>query len=310
MEKKILLALDDSLPSRWACNYAAQLATVVTDMRYVLFHVQPMVSQFLEEEARRSASAKKKLESLLQENAHAADLMLDKYKQQMVAGGIPADRIETITRRRHFGYAKDILETAEGKPYDAIVVGRRGLSGLARMYAGSVTSDILEQSQVIPVWLVDGEAQAGDILLALDGSEASMRAVDHVGFILSGSTAPRLTLLHVTGNARKYCEIDLEAQPDPELEEMVVRGERACIENFLPHALKKLQQFGITEDRVQFESIQGPRQLGRAIRDFARQGGYHSVVVGRRGMDKSFFMGSVSRYMIDKIADAALWVVP
>ena len=228
----------------------------------------------------------------------------------MENNGIAAGRIETVTIARKLGYAKDILEFALKGQYDAIVVGRRGVSGLLKVYSGSVTSDMVEHSKVIPVWLVDGDAAGGDILVAVDGSEASLRAVDHVGFILSGNSDARLTLLHVSSSAAKYCEIDLGAPPDPELAELVTHGDKACVDQFYSHALKKLQEAGIAQNRIRMERVSGGRQIGRVILDFARKANCKNVVVGRRGIDRSFFMGSVSRYMVNNISDLALWVVP
>jgi len=310
MQKKILLAVDNTGPSRRAMRYAIQMSSVIDNLHYVLFHIQPMISLFLQEEARKSATSRKQLDKVAKKNQEFAGKLLKKYREELENSGVAPDRIECITKMRKLGYAKDIIEFAQKEQYDAIVVGRRGISGIQKMYAGSVTTDILEQSQVIPVWLVDGEVSRQDILMAIDGSEASLRAVDHVSFILSNNPDAHLTLVHITSNARDYSAIDLTQEPDPELEAIVARGDKACIDQFYPHAVKKFQEAGISEDRVQIETIPGGRRIGKTILNFTRNGNYGTVIVGRRGIDKSFFMGSASRYMINKISDAALWVVP
>jgi len=310
MQKKILLAVDNTLPSRRALDYATHLSYMIDDLHYVLFHIQPMISLFLQDEARKSALARKQLDKVVNTNKQAAENLLDDYCRQMEQHGIAPENIECITSIRTLGYAKDIIEKAQKEQYDAIVVGRRGISGLQKMYSGSVTTDILEQSQVIPVWLVDGKVPAGDVLMAIDGSEASLRAVDHISFIMSKKTDARLTLLHVTGNARNYCEIDLDEQPNPELEDIVIRGDKACIDQFYPHAMKKFKDAGISEEQIRIETVSGSRRIGKTILEFAQKGKYSTVIVGRRGINKSFFMGSASRYMINKISDGALWVVP
>jgi len=310
MKKKIMLAVDKTRPSKNAIRYTVQMASNVNNLHFVLFHAQPGVSLFLQEEAQKSGKAKKQLDRVLQKNDSAAHKLLEGYKDEMVEMGIPSDRIECVTKKRNMGFAKDILEFGQEGQYDAIVVGRRGLSRLAELYAGSVTTNILEQSQVIPVWLIDGEAKPGEILLAIDGSDACMRAVDHVSFILSNNPEANLTLLHITGNAQKYSEIDFDDEPNPELEEIIARGDTACISQFYPHAVKKFEDAGIAEDRVKLEIIKGKRRIGKAILDFAQKGKYSTVVVGRRGIDKAFFMGSASRYVINKVSDGALWIVP
>ncbi len=310
MNRKIVVAIDNTRPSKLALGYAVQMATRIKDLRFVLLHIQPMVSLFLKEEARTSALARKKMEKISNRNARLAQSLLDEYQSDMIGRGIASDRIEGVTQERRLGFAKDIIEFAQQGKYDAIVVGRRGLSGIAKLYAGSVTANILEQSQVIPVWLVDGEAGAGEILVAVDGSEASLRVVDHVSFMMSADSKTRMTLLHVAGNTRNTCEIEMEDPPDTELEDIIVRGDKACIDQFYARALEKFKQAGIIGERLRFETIEGRRRIGKAVMDFAEKGNYHTLVVGRRGIDRSFFMGSVSRYMINNLSDGALWVVP
>ena len=310
MNKKIVIAVDRSQPSKMALDYAIQMSTMIPDLHLVLLHIQPMVSLFLKEDARTSALARKKLEKIATENERLAHLLLEEDRRYMADKGITSDRVEVVTQARKRGFAKDIIEFAQEGPYDAIVVGRRGLSGIAKFYSGSVTANILEQSQVIPVWLVDGEAGAGQILVAVDGSEASLRVIDHISFMMRGEPKTRVTLVHVASNARNTCAIDLEEHPDTELEEIIVRGDKACIDQFYARALEKFKQAGVEDERVQFETIEGRRRIGKAIMDFAEKGHYHTLVVGRRGIDKSFFMGSVSRYLINNLSDGALWVVP
>jgi len=310
MDKKILLAVDDSSPSKAALAYAAKMSTQIPGLTYVLLHVQPMVSLYLREEATKKASARRLIDTIGVKNAAFSRGLLDTYRQEMEKSGIAAQRIETKTQPRHLGVAKDIIDTAQQNLYDAVVVGRRGLSGIAKLYAGSVTTNILEQSQVIPVWLVDGKVSDGGLLLAVDGSASSLRVVDHVSFMLSGSEKSALTLLYVANSFQNYCEIDLDEKLDPDLEDIVEQGDRACIDAFYPLAMQKFKAAGIEANRIHFETITGRRRIGKAIVDFAQKGNFSTVVVGRRGMDKSFFMGSVSRYLINKLGDGALWVVP
>ncbi len=310
LSKKILLSVDNSRPARAALAYSIRMSTIIPDLNFVLLYVQPMVSQFLKEEARTSATARKQLEKVAARNAKFANKMLDEYREEMVNNGIDANRIEMLTQPRNLGIAKDVIDMAQQNQYDAIVIGRRGLSGIAKLYAGSVTSDILEQSQVIPVWLVDGKVPPGNILLAVDGSEASLRMVDHVSFILSGNTDTSITLLHVTNSAQNYCTIDLTEMGEPDFEDIVVRGDKACIDEFYPLAMQKFKDAGIEESRINYESASGQRRVGKTIVDFAQKGNFSTLVVGRRGIDKSFFMGSVSRHLINKLDEGALWVVP
>ena len=227
MNKKILLAFENTRPARLALDDAVQMSAMIPDLHFVLLHVQPMISLFLKEEARTSALVRKKMEKISNRNARLAQFLLDEYQNDMIGRGIAPDHIEGVTQGRRLGFAKDIIEFAQQGQYDAIVVGRRGLTGIAKLYSGSVTANILEQSQVIPVWLVDGEAGAGELLVAVDGSEASLRVIDHVSFMMNGDSETRMTLLHVAGNTRNTCDIEMEDAPDTELENIIVRSDKA-----------------------------------------------------------------------------------
>ncbi len=310
MEKKILIAVDDSRHSINAVRYAVQMAGRVANLRFVLFHVQPIVSSFLQDEARKDARARKQLNQVVQANEAAANKTVAACRDEMINSGIDSDCIECVTRKRNIGFAKDIIEYALQKRYDAVVAGRRGLSRLEKLYAGSVTTNILEQSQVIPVWLVNGEVLQGDIVLAVDGSEACLRAVDHVSFILSGDSRMRLTLLHVTDIPGKDYQIATGGEPDPELAEIIARGDRACMEKFYPLALERFKTAGIDENRIRLETVKGRRRARKVILNFFEKGNFSTLVVGRRGINKAFFMGSISSYLTGKATRGALWIVP
>ena len=307
MEKKILLAVDDSRHSKNAILYAVHLSSFVKNLHYVLFHVQPAISLFLTDEAKKSLTAKSELDNLLKKNDQSARRFLESYRDKMVQMGIVPDRIEMITRARNLGLAKDIIDFGQNRNFDAIVVGRRGLSRLQEMYMGSVTTNVLEHSQVIPVWLVDGDVGTTEILLAIDGSESALRTIDHVRFMISNNPEVHLTLLHVASSARNF---NPDQELNPELEQILARGDKACIEQFYPYAIQKFKEVGIFENQIEMKTVKGGRQAGKAILDFARKGNYGTIVMGRRGISKAFFMGSVSRYIINRISNCALWIVP
>jgi nucleotide-binding universal stress UspA family protein len=261
----------------------------------------------LKDEAKKSLTAKSELDKLLKKNDQSARRFLESYRDKMVRMGILPDRIEMITRARNLGLAKDIIDFGQNRNFDAIVVGRRGLSRLQEMYMGSVTTNVLEHSQVIPVWLVDGDVGTTQILLAIDGSESALRTIDHVRFMISNTPEVHLTLLHVASSDRNF---NLDQEPNPELEKILARGDTACIEQFYTYAIEKFKEVGIFENQIEMKTVKGGRQAGKAILDFAQKGNYGTIVIGKRGMSKAFFMGSVSRYIINRISNCALWIVP
>ena len=310
MQKKIIVSVDDSRHSKNAVQYAARMSESIPTLHYVLFHVQPMISLFLQEEARKNLKTRLELDKLSEKNDQAAKKLLNGLKEEMVRMGVDAERIEIATQRRKRGLAKDILEYSQDNHYDAILIGRRGLTRLQEMVMGSASANIIEHSRIIPTWLVDGEVTGSKIMAAVDGSESSLRAIDHLAFMISGNPDIRATLLHVTSRARDYCEVDFSEEPSEALEEIIARGDKACIDQFYSHAMQKFKNSGISEDQLEMITLKGGGNAGKIILEAAQKDACGTLIIGRSGMDRAFFMGGVSRYIISKASNCALWIVP
>ena len=310
MEKKLLIAVDDSRHSENALRYAASLHETVNDSKFVLFHVQPTISQYLLDEARTKPGANAKLKKLMQKNHQSSQTLLEKYKALLTSQGVPDADIELLTLPRKSGVAKDILDYSTSMQYDAILLGRRGLSGLAETFIGSVSANVVDNSPVIPVWLVDEKSASKAVMVSVDGSESSLRAVDHLAFILGGNTDVNLSFFHVAPRLRDFCPIDFADTDSADLETIIRQGDQACIDRFFAHARKKLVDSGFNDSQIHINVKEGGFRVGKGILEAYRQGQYGTLVIGRRGMDKKFFTGSVSRYLINQFSNGALWVVP
>ncbi len=310
MEKKILLAVDDSVHSKNAVRYAVRMSSVVKDLSYTLLNVQPGISQFLVDEAKTNLKAQSALERLKKKNAAASQAMLENCKAQLVEMGIDDKRVDVKTLRQKRGLGKNILEHAEERLYDAIVVGRRGLSRIQEMFMGGLTSSLVECSKVIPLWIVDGEVKSSKIMLTTDGSESSLRTVDHVSFMLMGNPDVQITLFHVLPRIGDFCKVDFGDTSGDDVEDIIIKGDKRCVESFLSHAHRKFNESGFQKDQIKIKEVKAISNVGKAIMEEAETGNYGTVIVGRRGISKSFFMGSVSKYVLDRTSDRALWLVP
>jgi nucleotide-binding universal stress UspA family protein len=310
MQKKILVAVDDSPHSRQAVDYAARMKTLIPGLGFTLMHIQPPVSQFLLDEAQRSSQAQAELNRAAARNAEAARGLLAKFKDLMVRAGVPEAEIDLLTLPRHMGLAKDILDQAEGGLFDAVLLGRRGISSVQQMFLGSVSAHLIQNSALIPVWLVDGAVSSKQVLAAVDGSESALRAVDHLAFMLSGNPEVRIRFFHVAPRLKDFCEVDFAQKPAEGLEALIAQGDQRCMDDFFSAALAKLQSAGFQEKQIETQTQATLVSVGETILSAAREGGFGTLVMGRRGMNRSFFGGKVSYYVSQKLSDAALWLVP
>ena len=308
MDKKILLVVDASIHSTHAVSYAIRISSVLQDLTYTLFYVQPTISQFLLDEAKTDLKVRAELKRVIRKNAEFARALLEKHKTRMVGMGIPETRIETASQQKMIGVSKDILDCAEQGLYDAIVVGRRGLSRIQKAFMGSTTAKLVEHSRVIPVWVVDGDVTSMRIMLAVDASEASLRAVDHVCFMVDGNENIKVTLFHVMPMLRDYCDIDFE-EKEGDVRQIVARGAKRRIEHFYAHTRHRFNDAGLQENQIELKVIKRAMDVGKTILDEARKGDYGTVVIGRRGANGAFYMGGVSRSVLNKISERAVWVV-
>jgi nucleotide-binding universal stress UspA family protein len=310
MKKKVLLTVDNSSHSRSAIDYAAQMNQLIPELGFTLFHVQPPISQFLLDEAGRDAQARVELKKIVARNAEASEGLLESLKEVLLRAGVPEASVELLAQPRRHGVAKDVLDVAQEGLFDAILVGRRGIGGLQRLFMGSVSAHLIENSPVIPVWMVDGKVFSTRVMVAVDGSESALRAVDHLAFILSGVPAARVCFFHVTPRLKDFCEIDFSRDQSEALETLVSRGDRRCMDDFFPAALNKLRAAGFEESQIETRTAGTLVSIGETILKAAREGGFGTLVMGRRGVNRSFFGGSVSYLVSRDISDAALWMVP
>jgi len=310
MEKKILVAVDTSNHSEKAVQYAAEIYDTLKDVKFTLMHVQPAISEYILDEAKKSPGAQTELAKVMRKNNDASQQLLDKLRQKLTGAGVSASGIEITTRPQMLGVAKDILDYSVAGSFDALILGRRGLSGLAEYFVGSVSSNIVNNSDYIPVWLVDEKAPSKNIMVAVDGSESSLKAVDHLAFMVGGNPDLKISFLHVTPRLTDVCPVDFGDSDTEALEEVIRQGDKDCIDRFFSHALKRLKEAGIQESQIEVNSTEGLYRAGKAIMAAYREGKFGALVVGRRGTGKKFFTGSVSRYLLDHFSEGALWVVP
>jgi nucleotide-binding universal stress UspA family protein len=309
VEKRILIAIDGSIYSRKAIEYTVKMESVIKDLNYILLNIQPKISEFLIEDARIDGKARAALKDVTSKNQEDSIRILNESKSIMTKLGVDEEQIETISQSMVRGTAKAILDYGKQSLCDTIVIGRRGISRLAEAFTGSVTNSVLEHTSVIPVWAIGGDITSSKIMIAIDGSESALRAVDHVIYMVGGNPDIQVTLLHVTPRLRDYCTIEFDDKGDI-LEDVITQGDKRCIDSFYSHAQNRFKEAGIIESQIEIKQVTSKINIGKTIVNEAKKGDYGTVVVGRRGANDSFFMGSVSRHILTNASDCAVWLVP
>lgn len=149
---KVLIAVDGSQAAMRAVDWAAGFFAGRPAPKFLLIHVeQPVPSELRGAEARPGfldydpmlrkeleTLATVQTESILRHAARRLDAAGHEVVEEVVAQGQPSRRI---------------LEAANARKADLIVVGHRGLTGLSRFLQGSVSSAVVREAKV-PVVVV------------------------------------------------------------------------------------------------------------------------------------------------------------
>lgn len=183
---KILWSTDFSDEAQEAFLYADAFAKTF-DAEIVALHVVPDVSPALYDAA---LVVKGELAKRVDFVKGEAQKKFDSLKK--------AKNLEFKAIIKEGNAAKKIIETAEEEKADLIVLGRRGLSAIEKLFIGSVANHVLRNSPV-PVLLTKkktGKPRFEKILVPTDFSEQEEMERDFAWKLAKGFDSS-LTLLHV-----------------------------------------------------------------------------------------------------------------
>ena len=77
MKKRILVAVDDSTYSRKAIEYAAKMKEIISDLSFIIFNVQPTISDYLLHDSKRDAKATAALKQVIAKNEKTSQELLE-----------------------------------------------------------------------------------------------------------------------------------------------------------------------------------------------------------------------------------------
>ncbi len=202
-------------------------------------------------------------------------------------------RIKTFNER--YGKVKDILKEGSSGLYDAIVLGKRAsytLQWLVEQPADETAKAIISDSSLSsPIWICpDPEKDQKNVLMCVDGSLSSLRAVDHVGYMLSKQEQHNITLFHVENGAG----LDTDA--------------------IFEKSKNILMEHSIDPSRIQTESTWGIN-VASTIISFAEKGRFAAIAIGVQGTDQGFMKainlaGGTTVSLIERTKKISLWCCP
>ena len=244
--RKILLAVDGSDQSFEAARYVAQLFPP-NRMEVVLFHVTSKIPESFWD-IEKNPTFRHQLAPVAAwatQQQTAIQEFMERSKELLIDQGVPEEFVSIRMQERQAGIARDIVrETQEN--YDAVVVGRWGMSKLKDLVWGSIANKLVAHLIHLPLCVVGGSPEAGKILVALDASEEAMGTVDYVVTMVDG-TDWGITLFHVI----RGFDFVLPESGD------ILQGTERDVKAFLEQTVGRLEEAGRRPDQISTKTISG-----------------------------------------------------
>ncbi|MBF0572496.1 MAG: universal stress protein [Desulfamplus sp.] len=315
MGNKILVLVDGSERTIQTVNYVKDFMPTDENMKIVLFHVfSGIPEQYRDLEAYLNcANPSEQLKNIeIEEKKKIVDC-LEESKKILISGGFAEQSIEVKFHSLEKGVARDIIEEAKDG-YTAVVMRRRGMGAFRNIILGSVAVKLLQSLTFIPIIIVGQMPPAKKVLLAVDSSEDSMKAVNFVASFLKNSEC-EVTITHVIPGLGAInfdlTELNMLTLPDVSISESCIEAFRFNVAKLFKDVKKILVTSGFKPEKITEKIISGVLSRADAIVNEAQHGEYSTIVVGRRGLSKveAFFMGRVGHEVVYGGKKFTVWVV-
>jgi len=152
------------------------------------------------------------------------------------------------------------------------------------------------------------------ILVAVDESKSSLKAIRYVAETMKCEM--EITLLSILPDATAACGLDSPSlvplfKENREAFCSIEDAKREHVHTFINQARQALVMAGFSPKNVKLKMRKKKKGIAQDIMKEARDGGYDTIVIGRRGLSgiKEFLMGSVSNKVVHSAEEMAVIVV-
>ena len=309
MEKKLLIAVDASIYSTNTLHYLEKLFADLPDIR---LHLLSVITVNLSDTAKEWLDELDLLNMLSKEEQKryaAAKRYLNSAVERLNRNSISSEQVTTEVKISATSPGAEILNAARKGFYDALIIGRRGVSKLEELIMGSVSTTLLEKCHDIPIWIVDGQVDSRKFLVPVDGSHFTLQALDHLCFILQGNPYAEITLFHSSAMFAQTQNLKMNFCPRY-LKNDWCEAHKNDEDLYFLAPQQMLINSGVSPDRIHRLETKKGMYASRQIVRQALIDDHGTIVMGRRSKEiKKGVFGSVTEKVLAMGVDTAIWVV-
>ncbi|MDW7971803.1 MAG: universal stress protein [Thermodesulfovibrio sp.] len=304
--KKILLPVDKSENSKKAIRFVSSLLKSIEEkeIEVILINVIPpeTISEKLKNVDFKMVIIQDKVfADKLVENYINEQIMpfLNDYERYIRSIGF----LGPIKKQVEIGDpGSKVIEISTTEDIKTVMLARRVMSKFKKIILGSVSEKILygllNQNIYIIGQKVSEDKPIGKILIPVDGSEYSIKAVEHVVSLAKVvKNIEKITILRVI-NVSLYLErLRQGIDPEMEAEEILIASKRKFTNEGIPSDLV------ITKSAVGFPKDEIIREI--------QEGNYDLIVMGRKGRSaiKDIILGGVSTTVLNNCFEQTVAII-
>ena len=312
MERKVLVALDNSEYYREMVAYLAALFADQPEVSLHLLGVAPCPC----DDAGRDWLDQQELLTIIDETTRKGFVKRKQHMHQaretFLHRGFDPARVSAEVRLCRVGIAADILHQARQGEYDVLAMGKRDITLLEKMIAGSVSTEVLDKHDDLPVWVLTGDIGSARFLVPVDCTPHTLDAVDHLAFILQDNPHAEITLFHscaLLAGEHITPREEFHGKWGEEWCDRHLRGEEDGHFHFAA-AEQILREGGFPAARIHRLKSDRGIEPGQMIVHHVKHDGFGTIVMGRRRKDvgKGIFRG-VSDRVLANVNNVAVWIV-
>jgi nucleotide-binding universal stress UspA family protein len=309
LKKHISISVDGSDNSMKSVDYVTNLFSPDHNLEMNIIYVLSSFPSLIADEKNIDQDISASIARAESRHLARAERVLEEMSKRLMSKGFDEEKIKTVIRKQESGIAQEICHWASHKKTDALVLGRRGTTGLEDFFLGRVSNNVIEYCKDSPVWIIGGGLDSKKILICIDGSENAMRAVDHAGFMLAGTDC-EVTIFHTMRHLSRFVPSEVLAE-DAKLQDLWKQKAGENIAPYMGKAKALLLDAGLSENQISLKLVDGSQSPAKDIVKEARENNYGTVVVGRRGISKlkEFLFGSVTKKILHTMVGLSVWVV-
>ncbi len=156
------------------------------------------------------------------------------------------------------------------------------------------------------------------VLISVDDSEGSMKAVEYAGNQFGGTSDLQITLFHVLlGQPPEFWDDGhLLTEEERKARKMVIEkwvtNQKTRLDSIFQKAIETLCREGIALNQISTKfTLESMDVIPHCILAEAKAGGYQTLVIGRCGRSKAMhrFLGSIANQIVNSAEGLAVCVV-